>query len=40
MSVSEAAPKEEVRLGTEAKWTRGDMKDDVEVWYRLRRHAG
>lgn len=41
---------DEVRLGTEANtradrfyaaqgWTRGDMKDDVEVWYRLRRHV-
>ena len=41
---------EEVRLGTEANtradrfyaaqgWTRGGMKDDVEVWYRLRRHV-
>ena len=39
---------DEVRLGTEANtradrfyaaqgWTRGEMKDDVEVWYRLRR---
>ena len=39
---------DEIRLGTEAHtradrfyaaqgWTRGEMKDDVEVWYRLRR---
>ena len=39
---------DEIRLGTEANtradrfyvaqgWTRGEMKDDVEVWYRLRR---
>ena len=39
---------DEVRLGTEANtradrfyaaqgWARGEMKDDVEVWYRLRR---
>ena len=39
---------DELRLSTEANtradrfyaaqgWTRGDMKDDVEVWYRLRR---
>jgi GNAT superfamily N-acetyltransferase len=42
---------DEVRLGTQAKtradrfyaaqgWTRGEMKDDVEVWYSLRRGAG
>lgn len=42
---------DELRLGTEANtradrfyaaqgWTRGEMKDDVEVWYRLRRGAG
>lgn len=41
---------DEVRLGTEANtradrfyaaqgWTRGAMKDDVEVWYRLRRRV-
>jgi GNAT superfamily N-acetyltransferase len=39
---------DEIRLGTQANtradrfyaaqgWTRGEMKDDVEVWYRLRR---
>ncbi len=43
-----AIDNDEVRLGTEANtradrfyaaqgWTRGEMKDDVEVWYRLRR---
>lgn len=42
---------DEIRLGTEANtradcfyaaqgWTRGAMKDDVEVWYSLRRRAG
>ena len=42
---------DELRLGTEANtradrfyaaqgWTRGAMKDGVEVWYRLRRGAG
>ena len=41
---------DEVCLGTEANtradrfyaaqgWTRGEMKDDVEVWYRLRRRV-
>jgi GNAT superfamily N-acetyltransferase len=42
---------DELRLGTEANtradrfyaaqgWTRGDMKDNIEVWYRLRRDHG
>jgi GNAT superfamily N-acetyltransferase len=42
---------DEIRLGTEAEtradrfyaaqgWTRGEMKDEVEVWYRLRRELG
>ena len=42
---------DELRLGTEANtradrfyaaqgWTRGDMKDSIEVWYRLRRADG
>ena len=41
---------DEIRLGTEANtradrfyaaqgWTRGEMKDNIEVWYRLRRDA-